>query len=81
MPGSKKTLRNQQQRKDREQGIVRDLSKTRKTPELQIACTLCQQSFRATKRNIEMYNHQQQKHMTSTFESCFPGQTYELDKK
>lgn len=36
-----------------------------------------QATFRTTKRNVEILQHQQAKHPSNTFEECFPGETHE----
>ncbi|KAL6079593.1 hypothetical protein QOT17_000704 [Balamuthia mandrillaris] len=73
MGKSKKDLKRQKQRTDREQGIT---APEKKPPMTEAACTLCKKSLRTTKRNVELFTHVQTYHSGSTVEACFPGQKY-----
>lgn len=74
MPASKKDLRKLHQRQAAERG---ELPKPKKAPEESCVCTICKATFRVTKRNVEIKQHQQAKHPDQTMEICFPGQHYE----
>ncbi|KAL0477578.1 hypothetical protein AKO1_015426 [Acrasis kona] len=74
MGQSKKDLRNQQQKKNKELGIV---TKQQKAPNTTTCCKLCKLELRTTKRNVELVTHQTSKHPSSSMAECFPGEEYE----
>ncbi|KAJ4459185.1 hypothetical protein PAPYR_4991 [Paratrimastix pyriformis] len=75
MPQSKKDLRKLHQKQKVAAGVA---PTERKAPNTQAVCTACRAQFRTTKRNIEIYEHWEQRHGTThTFDQCFPGETSE----
>jgi hypothetical protein len=81
MPASNKMLRNRQQKANVAAGIGDESGRIVRTKDANVMakCTICQHELRMTKANVEALQHSQSKHPTSTFETCFPGQTY-VDK-
>lgn len=78
MPASKKTLRNQQQQKNKAAGIGDEkgrLPSQTKDANVMAACTICKQSIRMIKKNSQAAAHVQSKHSGKNFEECFPGFT------
>ena len=78
MPASKKTLRNQKQKKNQEAGLGdekgRIASNVKEAP-VMAACTICKQSIRMVKKNAQAAAHVTSKHAGKPFEECFPGFT------
>jgi hypothetical protein len=78
MPASKKTLRNQQQKKNQAAGIGdekgRIASNVKEAPTM-ADCTICKQSIRMVKKNAQAAAHVESKHAGKKFEECFPGYT------
>jgi len=78
MPISHAQERRNQAKKDAKAGVVKDVTgKAKKAPEQVVTCALCMLPLRVTKRNVEMVQHATAKHVGSTFEECWPGQTHE----
>jgi len=76
MPASKKTLRNQQQKKNQAAGIGdKDgrLPAQQKEANVMVACTICKQQIRMVKKNAQAAAHVDSKHSGKKFEECFPG--------
>ena len=77
MPASKKMLRNQDQKANREAGIGdaqgRLPKESFKKVEVNLPCSICKQVFRMTEKNIEANAHVDSKHPKSTFAVCFPS--------
>jgi len=77
MPISHAQERRNQAKKDAKAGVVKDVTgKAKKAPEQVVTCALCMLPLRVTKRNVEMVQHATAKHVGSTFEECWPGQTH-----
>lgn len=78
MPASKKTLRNQQQQKNKKAGIGDEqgrIPSNVKAENVMAACTICKQSIRMVKKNAQAAAHVDSKHAGKKFEECFPGFT------
>jgi len=78
MPASKKTLRNQQQQKNKAAGIGDEkgrLPSQQKEANVMAACTVCKQQIRMMKKNAQAAAHVESKHSGKKFEECFPGYT------
>ena len=78
MPASKKTLRNQQQQKNRAAGVGdKDgrLPAQVKEANVMAACTICKQQIRMVKKNTQAAAHVESKHSGKKFDECFPGYT------
>merc|ERR1712087_873563 len=78
MPASKKTLRNQQQKKNRAAGIGdKDgkIASSTKTEHVMVACTVCRTQLRMIKNNKQAAIHVTSKHPGKSFGECFPGYT------
>ena len=78
MPASKKTLRNQQQQKNKKLGIGDEngrIASNIKSENVMAACTICKQSIRMVKKNAQAAAHVESKHSGKKFEECFPGFT------
>lgn len=76
MPASKKTLRNQQQKKNQAAGIGDEkgrLPAQTKEANVMAACTICKQQIRMVKKNAQAAAHVDSKHSGKKFEDCFPG--------
>ena len=74
MPLGGKALKKRQQAADAKLGIVRDEGVLRKAANAKadVMCTVCSQSFKLTKRNVDARTHTSSKHPDKTFECCFP---------
>jgi hypothetical protein len=78
MPASKKTLRNQQQKKNQAAGLGDEkgrIPSNVKVAPTMAACTICKQSIRMVKKNAQAAAHVESKHGGKKFEECFPGFT------
>lgn len=78
MPASKKTLRNQQQKKNQAAGIGDEKGRVAsniKESKVMAACTICKQEIRMIKKNEQAKQHVESKHSAKSFEECFPGYT------
>ena len=78
MPASKKTLRNQQQKKNQAAGLGDEkgrIPSNVKDAPVMAACTVCKQSIRMVKKNAQAAAHVESKHGGKKFEDCFPGFT------
>jgi hypothetical protein len=77
MPGSSKILKNRQHAANRAAGIgdAQGRIVKEKTANTMAKCSICQLELRMTKKNVEAQQHVQSKHPTSSWETCFPGQT------
>lgn len=76
MPASKKTLRNQQQKKNQAAGIGDEKGRVAsniKAGNVMAACTICKQEIRMIKKNEQAKQHVDTKHPKSNFAECFPG--------
>lgn len=74
MPLGGKALKKRQQNDDAKNGIVRDDAVLRKqaTAKADVLCTVCSQSFKLTKKNVDQRNHATSKHADKTFAELFP---------
>merc|ERR1712109_358156 len=78
MPASKKTFRNQQQKKNRAAGIgdaQGRIASSTKEANVMVACTVCRTQLRMIKNNKQAAIHVTSKHPGKTFGECFPGYT------
>lgn len=78
MPASKKTLRNQQQKKNQAAGLGDEkgrIPSSVKDAKVMAACTICKQEIRMIKKNEQAKQHVESKHSAKKFEECFPGFT------
>merc|ERR1711934_176493 len=78
MPASKKTLRNQQQKKNREAGVGDSqgrVASNNKTEHVMVNCTVCRTALRMIKDNKQAAIHVSSKHPGKSFADCFPGYT------
>jgi len=75
MPASKKTLRNQKAKSNKEAGIGDADGKcaVQKTANVMAVCTVCKTSIRMVKANDQAKLHVTGKHSGKTFADCFPG--------
>ena len=79
MPASKKTLRNQQQKKNRDAGLGDEkgrIASSVKAESVMGTCSICKQQIRMVKKNEQAKQHVDSKHSGKKFEDCFPGFTY-----
>merc|ERR1711972_1160954 len=78
MPASKKTLRNQQQKKNRQAGIgdaQGRIASSTKEANVMATCTVCRMQLRMIKNNKQAAVHVTSKHPGKAFGECFPGFT------
>ena len=78
MPASKKTLRNQQQKKNQAAGLGDEKGRMPsqvKKENVMVACSICKQEIRMIKKNEQAAAHVASKHSGKSFEDCFPGFT------
>ena len=76
MPASKATLRNAQQKANREAGIgdaSGRLPARVKDEKPKLSCEICKVLLECTKSNTELKKHALNKHGKANYEECFPG--------
>jgi len=76
MPASKKGLKKQEQKKNREAGVGDEkgrLPSRVKEATVMGTCTICKQQIRMIKNNEQAKTHVDNKHSGKSFGDCFPG--------
>merc|ERR1711957_718170 len=75
MPLGGKALKKREQNANAKADIVTDDLANRKQAAAKedVKCSICSQSFKVTKKNVDQKAHAESKHPKSTKEECFPG--------